>query len=52
MRKRLKKLKMRKMYMPVDKLKRVRRTRTMKNELKEVPICELLPELKEKEILQ
>lgn len=46
-----KKLKMRRMYMPSDKLRRVRRTKLLKNELNTVPetqLCAVLTELEPK----
>lgn len=46
--KRLKKLKMRRMYQPSDRLKKVRRTRLLKNELNTVPQTPLLAELQPK----
>lgn len=49
--KRLKKLKMRRMYMPSDKCRRMRKTRLLKNELNTVPPaprCAVLTELKPK----
>lgn len=47
--KRLKKLKMRRMYMPSDKCRRLRKTRLLKNKLNIVPpapLCTVLTELK------
>lgn len=46
--KKAKSLKMRRMYQPEDRLKKVRRTRLLKNELNTVPQTPLLAELKPK----
>lgn len=49
--KRLKKLKMCRMYMPSDKCRRLRKTRLLKSELNTVPsasLCAMLTELKPK----
>lgn len=49
--KKLKSLKMCKMYMPSDRLRRIRRTRLLKKELKtvpETPLAAVLPEYEPK----
>lgn len=49
--KKAKSLKRRKMYMPVNRLRKIRKTRLLKKELKtvpETPLCALLTELEPK----
>ncbi|MCM1133145.1 MAG: hypothetical protein NC340_06700 [Ruminococcus flavefaciens] len=49
--KKLKSLKLRRMYMPHDRLRRLRKTRLLKKELKtvpETPLCAVLSELQSK----
>ncbi len=46
--KKARKLKMRRMYMPSDRLEKVCKTRLIKTELNTVPLCITLTELKPK----